>query len=326
MGAKETLLVVIDDDTEDQPSLARALQLAEAFDARIELFSAVFDTYIAGERLFDSVDLIAAKERLLKDVHERLEDIARPLRDEGVEVSVDVAWDEPVYEGIVRKVLRSHPKMVVRNNHYHGKLKRSIFSNDDWNLIRTCPVPLLIARPQHTDNEALRVCAAVDPMHEHAKPAQLDQEIINVARELATSSGGSLRLLHSYDPGPVIASVSANTMMPIVADVKTITEQVRKEHHAAAANLAKASKVASDDLHLLEGPAREILPAFAIDQQIDVMVIGAVSRGVFERVMLGNTAERVLHQMPCDVLVVKPQDFETPVKYHSRHRLHIDAA
>ncbi len=34
--------------------------------------------------------------------------------------------------------------------------------------------------------------------------------------------------------------------------------------------------------------------------------------GSLMRVLIGNTAERVLESLPCDVLVVKPEGFEKP--------------
>jgi hypothetical protein len=34
--------------------------------------------------------------------------------------------------------------------------------------------------------------------------------------------------------------------------------------------------------------------------------------GSLMRVLIGNTAERVLESLPCDVLVVKPEEFEKP--------------
>ena len=37
--------------------------------------------------------------------------------------------------------------------------------------------------------------------------------------------------------------------------------------------------------------------------------MGAVSRSGLKRVFIGNTAERVLNDLPCDVLVVKPAHF-----------------
>jgi len=44
-----------------------------------------------------------------------------------------------------------------------------------------------------------------------------------------------------------------------------------------------------------------------------VVVMGAVSRSGLKRLFIGNTAERVLDRLPCDVLIVKPRGFRSPV-------------
>ena len=41
--------------------------------------------------------------------------------------------------------------------------------------------------------------------------------------------------------------------------------------------------------------------------------MGAIARNPFGRIFIGSTAERVLEQLPCDLLVVKPETFRTPV-------------
>jgi universal stress protein E len=46
--------------------------------------------------------------------------------------------------------------------------------------------------------------------------------------------------------------------------------------------------------------------------------MGAVSRSGLKRVFIGNTAERVLDELPCDVLVVKPPSFKSAVSQRSR--------
>jgi universal stress protein E len=43
------------------------------------------------------------------------------------------------------------------------------------------------------------------------------------------------------------------------------------------------------------------------------VVMGAVSRSGLRRIVIGNTAERILGDLTCDVLVVKPQRFVTRV-------------
>lgn len=322
MADKDTILAVIDADAEDLSAAERAAYFAESSGARIELFSTIFDPYIAGERLFDSEDLIAAKEKRLAEQAEKLEDVARPLRDDGFDVVVDVVWDEPVYEGIVRKVMRTNPKMVVRNNHYHHALQRGLFSNDDWNLIRTCPAPLLITRHGKHPSERMSICASIDPMHAHDKPAELDNDILKLAMTLAEEVEGDLSVVHCYDAAAVIAGMAAGSMTPIIPDTEKIAEQVREEHWIAVAKLIEPLGIAESDVHHLPGNPRMVLPGFVAEQNIDLMVMGAVSRGFLERTFIGNTAEQILDRMPCDLLIVKPRDFVSSVKPESRHRFH----
>lgn len=324
MNSSDTILVVIDNESEGSFALTRAHEMAGFFGCRIELFSAVFDPYIAGERFTDSDDLIESKTRRLQEERDRLEVLAIPLREKGVEVSVDVAWDEPVYEGIVRQVLRSKPRMVIRNNQYHATIMRGLISNDDWNLIRTCPAPLLIARAPSHQHKKLRICAAVDPMHTNDKPADLDQRILDEARALATLSGGELSILHAYDVAPVIGAMGAGTMTPIIPDVSSIKNSVHEAHQQALDKLLDSQEIDRGAAHHLPGSPRNIIPAYATEKEIDLLVMGAVSRGFFGRHFIGSTAERILDRLPCDLLIVKPSDFKTKVRHESRHRFQPD--
>jgi len=43
------------------------------------------------------------------------------------------------------------------------------------------------------------------------------------------------------------------------------------------------------------------------------VVMGAVSRSAVARLFIGHTAERVIDELECDVLVVKPRRFRTRV-------------
>jgi hypothetical protein len=56
------------------------------------------------------------------------------------------------------------------------------------------------------------------------------------------------------------------------------------------------------------------LRAAAAALHAGVVVMGAVSRSGLARLFIGNTAERVLDHVDCDVLVVKPRGFKTRVE------------
>ena len=244
-------------------------------------------------------------DHLVGILKQKLEDLAAPLRDDGLSVSCDVAWDHPLDEGIVRKVIESNPWLVAKDTHHHNVLKRTILSNTDWHLIRECPAPLYLAKPESV-SPAPKVAAAVDPLHEHDKPALLDHQLVEHAKELAEATGGELHVAHTYAlPQPM--------SVPEGAPIVDISEEVEAEHRKAFDGFLKGYELSAGQTHFLEGLPHQRLPELVEDQNIDVMVMGAVSRRGLDRIFLGSTAERVLEWLPCDLLIVKPEGFASSV-------------
>jgi universal stress protein E len=320
MNVTNTLLAVID-DKEDAPVIERAGELASRFGASIELFCCLYDAGIANERAFDSKDLLEAKKRGLEERRETLEALAAPLRKQGHEVTTKVVWDKPVYEGIVRRVLKVKPRLVLRNRHFHSTIQRAVLSNDDWNLIRVCPAPLMITRRRLFDNRRPKIWAAVDPMHAHDKPAELDLEILGAAKELAQAVNGDLHVVHTYDASFAVATVAMHTVSPAVPSVEEITKKERDRHVKRLHELVADFALPADHIHVAAGSTRKTLPGLVIENEVDVLVMGAVSRSRIKRALIGNSAEQVLERVPCDMMIVKRPDFVTPVKKKSRHEL-----
>jgi universal stress protein E len=305
MAKPKTILAIIDPTSKAQPALRRAEWLAKAQGLAIELFVCEYDQALAGDRLFDTSALKKARATLMTRHRARLERIAEPMRAAGLRVSVDAAWDRPLHKAILRKIERSRPWIVFKDTHYHPVIRRSIFSNTDWNLIRGSSAPLWLVKP-HEDGAIRSLLAAVDPLHERDKPARLDHKILKTAKALAGAAGARVRIVHAFDPAPVYAMSADLMSLPIAEPVTEHVDALRKQHAAALKKLASRHKIAATDTHLIEGEARDVLVGACKDFQADLMVIGAVARGAMQRLMLGSTAERVLDFLPCDLLIVKP--------------------
>ena len=71
-------------------------------------------------------------------------------------------------------------------------------------------------------------------------------------------------------------------------------------------------------MSVVEGVPRETLPAMARALKASIVVMGAVSRSGLKRLLIGNTAEAVLDALPCDVLILKPGRFKSPVPARTR--------
>jgi len=305
MAGKNTILVVIDPTTQEQPALGRAAWLAEAMGLKLELFICTYDQYLAGERFFDSAALKKARNDLLARHRKRLEQLAAPLRDKGLRVSIDAVWDQPLHEGILRKADATKPFLLLKDTHFHSALRRSIFSNTDWNIIRDCKCPLWLVKPFR--NAAIgTILAAVDPMHERDKPAKLDHRILKLAEQIRAGIDGKLKVVHAFDPAPVYAVATDAMSFPITEPINDAVAALKAQHQAAMDELTKEYDIAPEDTQLIEGETREVLIRAVDETGADVVAIGAVSRGALKRLALGSTAERVLDFVPADLLIVKP--------------------
>jgi universal stress protein E len=299
------ILVVLDPASEQQPALERAAWLATLSGAALDLFICDYDQYLAGEQGFDSDSLAKARQNLISRHLATLKERARRLDKQGIETAVDARWDHPLHEGVARKVAEARPDIVFKDTHYHAALRRSVFSNTDWNLIRCCTAPLWLVKPRAMSGQP-RIVAAVDPLHEHDKPAELDQGIVEIAATLRSAVGGELHLIHAYEIAPAVA-VSADSMtMPISMPLGGIAEQLKKAHRDAMFALADRNALAHGQVHLQEGPPRRVLVRLTEQMNADVVVLGAVARSGLRRLFLGSTAEQILDRLPCDMLIIKP--------------------
>lgn len=310
MKRLDRILAVLDPTTDVQPALAKAATLARRSGATLELFICDFDPSLSGQPFFDTDKLRQLREEFVAERLEYLEDMAEDLRAEGLAVETHVHWDNPTYRGIVRRVEESSPDLVVKDTHYHTVLRRTLFTNTDWSLIRTCPAPLLLAKAGEWPDTP-RILAALDPGHVGDKPAELDHDILEWSGLVAARMGGEVHAVHAFFPAALLAATATLAGMPLASGMTSaeIVEAERKRIAGQLADIVGPHRLPAQRVHLEQGAAAEVLPRMADQLNAALAVMGAVSRSRLQEVFLGSTAERVLDRIGCDVLVVKPADF-----------------
>ncbi|MEM9335996.1 MAG: universal stress protein, partial [Pseudomonadota bacterium] len=306
------IVTVIDPTVDSQPALTRSAWLAQKTGADLELLICYYNEYLSGDRLFDSPSLEKARAQVIEAHARHLEELAAPFREGGIVVTASAIWDHPLHEGIVRHAVESGADIVVKDTHHHSAISRALLTNTDWNLIRTCPVPLWLVKPHDMAEHPVFV-AAIDPMNQHDKPAALDDEILQTSKLIAGAVDGVLHAFHCYDPRIAVATATANAYIPVSLPFDEIEQQMHDEHEQRFCEITGFHGLDSDRTHLLAGLTHEELPDQASKLGADVVVMGAVSRNRWKRLFIGATAERTLEFVPCDMLIIKPDWFHTPV-------------
>lgn len=293
------ILVLIEPDEESQPALEKAVQLAKYADSELELMISDYNAYLEDGYYFDPVQ--AQKMRYEHGEHHiaEMEKLADPLREQGLTVSVSTAWGNPPYEEVVKRVEETKPSLVIKSTRHHNKLARVMLSNEDWELIRYCSAPLLLVKSHLWESSPVFI-ASVDPDHANDKPAALDNKIISTAQSLASISSGDVQLFHS-------------AWLPPLSGVYSV-EPNEEEETKKLGELAKKNSISESATHWSAKDVLHALPEKVDEFNASAVIMGAVSRSRLDRVLIGNTAEKILDRLECDVLVVKPDDMPPPAK------------
>ncbi len=258
---------------------------------------------------------IAALHTAIEHRRKALQTLARPLRRAGVAVDYAVEWDFPAHEAIVRFLLKSKADLLVAESHRHGVIGRWFLANTDWELIRACPCPLWFVKTRRLSSK-LSVLAAVDPLHAHAKPAQLDDRILDQSVAIVGQLGGVVRLAHAYEAPlsnsaatfiePLRIPIAPDRSRRFIAGIKRQVQALAQKHALPASRCV-----------LGEGNPVEVLPRLVKQEKVDVLVMGAVSRSELKRPFIGNTAEKVIDKVGCDLLIIKPANFRSSIPRRS---------
>jgi universal stress protein E len=297
------------------PAVNKAAQIAKGLGAQLTLFHDIATPLYAEAWHGRDVDVRSWQREVQTARREQLEKLAARIRKHGVDVDVAADWDYPPYEAIIRKAQRISADLVVVENH-HGSGRhpaRWLLSYTDWELLRTCPMPVLLVKNRRLYHRP-RVLAAIDPSHAFAKPANLDRQILRAGAQLVHALHGELHALNVYYPTVAVAPAMPDGPLADIAS----SQQIEKAAQRELARAVDGFEVTPSHRHLVEGRPIEAIPRAAKQERSAIVAMGVVSRSGLRRFFIGNTAESVMDQVTADLLVVKSADFTSRVPRSGR--------
>ena len=127
------------------------------------------------------------------------------------------------------------------------------------------------------------------------------EQILNKARDIADRNNAKLSLLHVVEYLPPIDSIYE----PALSNNWMIDEtEMLSQAKNSLEEFSKQQNLMDAELHTTLGTPKYEISQFVKDHQCDLLVIGSHGRhGI--NILLGSTANAVLHEMPCDILAVK---------------------
>lgn len=288
-------------------AVRQAFQLAASASLPVSLVSVLpepsrgwFSSFAEAE-----VTLLTAQQ----EATEVLRDLARQYThepDEQTGVTCVVACGTPWLE-LLRTAGNAADTLIICGTRNTGAVGRALFGSTGLKLIRNAAGPVWLVRPLPDDDAVLDILALTDL-------TEVGQDVLTTSVTVARTLPSRLHALHVVDEPTDRylrhTGISAERLAELRNKSRDDAEHRLQDQLAATDFRTLPNGVKS---HVVTGDAGETVLDTIRDLKINLVVMATHARGGVAGMLLGNTAERLLPDLPCSLLVIKPDDFVSPI-------------
>lgn len=317
MDGFTNILLIHDDDAGFETALGRAVSLAKRDGARLTI-AEVIPEPAAGP--FARLNPFALPAPKIEEAPDRsfLDGILAEARRRNVDVKPAILRGTPHVE-IVRAVLRHGYDLVITAEETSSTLEGVLFGKPSSRMMRACPCPVWVAKPQ-AEPRCRRIVAAIEAGGAEGAPEDIDHAVLSLAGKLARAEGCKLDIVHAWDFKGQDLETSRSELTP------TMWRALYRRNRLAHAKALRAVLSGFDldgidhEVHMPKGDPYRVLLDFSWKSDVDLIVAGTVSRTGLERFIYSNLVERILPLADCAVLAVKSAAFVPSVEKAAAYR------
>lgn len=225
----------------------------------------------------------------------------------GISMTGEVVFGTPWVE-ILKSAGVSRNTLVICGTRTNSAVRRLLFGSTAMKLLRNAPGPVWLVKPRIDDDATLDVLAATDL-------SDVGADVIAAGVTLGRALPVQLTVMHVIDSpydGRIARSGASDQ------DMETWHEESRQEAEEHLQEQLAGTDARSLErgvqTQLGEGVADACLLSAIDELDIDLLIMASSGRGGFPGMLFGNTAERLLPELDCSLLTVKPENFVCPVK------------
>jgi len=195
MFESTTIAVVIDPEIDNRAVVEKAIAMSLVSRAKLEFIYSEYAHYLEDGYFYDPVVAKTLREEHSEVNAKKADALAQLVRYAGLSVNVVALLGKSCTQVLVERIAATQPSLVIKSTSHHNRLARIFLANEDWELLRHCPVPLLLVKGLPWSEPPMFV-AAVDLDHLRDKPESLDQKLVVHMLELRDRFGGEAHLYH----------------------------------------------------------------------------------------------------------------------------------
>ena len=310
----DKILLLPHPGAEDRDLIQRVADLALKNQAEVKVFH-VIGGYPKDLREWSNVrDAEQLRCAILEEKEPVLKHTVELLKARGVErISWAIEWGT-MYLEVVREVLKNRYDLVINSvlptSRGNSRFSRRGFLSPSMDLFAHCPCAVWEAKVM-SGPRSRRIVAAVGGQGGHVDCGPLNQKILRYAADVADADGSELHIVHAFAAEGTKEQGEDGPRQELTVQLEILHKDMEEKCASLFVDYKTSPK--RQQVHLLLGDPTMVIPAFARQQDVDLIVMGTISHHDVPGLSLGTTAEQVLERVNCGILAVKPDDFVSTV-------------
>jgi universal stress protein E len=298
---------------------SEVIRLVRKNQARVKIID-VFDNFdqylelLPPSSSFDELKEVIISERRLEILghFEAYPDISSQM-------TVIFKFGNPVVE-IIKEAIRGAHDLVIKAASGNKTFKDRLFGNIAVKLLRKCPCPVLIIKP--SENASFqKILAPVDletVEEETTKTGEhgdfIYRKVMDISIAMARMENSHLDIFHCWFlPGEtLLASGRTRIDLDKLDHMRMLAEKIQTRKIGALLAEYDLSDI-GHSVVVRKGDPGEMIVDYADKNGIDLIVMGTIGRSGLSGLLIGSTAEKVIDQVNCSVLTIKPANFKSPI-------------
>ena len=310
MSAFRNVLVGVDvsEDTLEFPeptqeAIQQALRLGETNHAEITLMTVFEHAPVETGDLVEADGDVETPEHAAQRLHAA---VAEEAEQRKIAVQSKIvhgrAWQE-----LIREVLRGDYDVLIIGTRNRSSATRLLFGSTAMKLMRKCPCPVLVTKPGLFSGDISTIVAADDL-------GAVGERVVEASVTLARLFHARLMVVHAA-MFPLEAGMLRNESPRDMIDSyrEKVQNDARTELSERVGNCDARTVSQGVRVEVFAGRPESVIERAVVEEQASLLVMGTIGRGGIPGFFIGNTAERLLAELQCSVLAIKPDDFACPV-------------
>ena len=302
------ILVATDTRLENNPIIEEAVEIATHNEASLKIIDIVPPfTWMSRYVTEDHEHL---SELIAREKTELLSELAEKIRSKGIDVETKVLKGKASTE-ITRETIRGEHDLVMAVAKGKHSNRDGFFGHTALRLLRQCPEALWLVAPDSTP-KFKHILGCVDTASEKGLDKELNDKIVELCQSVSNYHDARFSIIHAWSMDDE-ALLSSRFSEDVIADY----ERDEQQHYEKKLDTFLAHfdlSCESDNIHLVKGETAETIVDFADANSVDLLVMGTVARTGLGGFFIGNMAEKILEQVTCSVLALKPYGFKSSIK------------